>query len=124
MTLPQHVLDFIRDHVDSIETLEIILLLHRAPDTFWRPEAIESHLGLKPGTAEKCLQKLDVSGIALQGMTRGYRYRATDAAVDRSVKALAAAYAEHRISVVNAVYSENLRRLRAFADAFKVKGDT
>jgi hypothetical protein len=121
MSLPDPVLEFIRKYVDSIETMEILLLLQRAPDTFWTAAAINSHFGMKQGIAEKRLQVLAQNGFITQGMTGGYRYTPRDEGLRADVSALAAAYADHRSTLANAIFSENLGRLRAFADAFKVK---
>ena len=64
----------------------------------------------------------DARGI-VKGASRGYRYNPGNEALDAAVGELAAAYADRRVSVVNAVFSENLARLRAFSDAFKVKSE-
>ena len=122
MNLSQPLEAFIGRHIDSIETLEILLLLQRSPDTYWMTSAIESHLGIKSGTAEKRLFALQEHGFVVKGMTGGFRYARNNAA-DANVKALAEAYAEQRTAVVNTVFSENLARLRAFSNAFKVKSE-
>ena len=114
---------FIARYVDSMETLEILLLLQRAPDTFWTPSAIDSHLGMKSGVAENRLRGLLENNFVTKGISGGYRYNARGEERRVAVLALAAAYAETRAEVVNAVYSENLNRLRAFSDAFRVKSE-
>ena len=120
MTLPRQVEELIAGCIDSIETLEILLLLQRSPDTFWRPAAVGSHLGMGEGTAEKRLAGLLGRELVTKGTSGGYRYTPKDDEVREHVSALAAAYAEQRAAVVNAVFGENLTRIRAFADAFKV----
>ena len=39
------------------------------------------------------------------------------------IDALADSYTTRRIEILNAIYSANLIRIRAFADAFKLKKD-
>lgn len=122
--LPAPLTQFIAEAIDSIETLEILLLLHRSPETFWAPSAVESHLGLKKGIAEKRLAGLAQKRLAVRGEeSGGYRYRPENDERRKIVAELAAAYSDKRASVVNTVFSENLARLRAFANAFKVKGE-
>jgi len=121
MSVPQPLQDFIRDHVDTIETLEILLLLQRGPDTYWTGSAIDSHIGMKEGTADKRLQGLVRSGLVARGTSGGYRFMPQKEEQRELVSMLATAYGERRASVVNTVFSENLARLRAFSDAFKVK---
>lgn len=115
--------EFIGRYIDSIETLEILLLLQRSPDTFWRPEAIDSHLGLKPGISDNRLSGLLQNGLVTAGTSGGYRYQVQDEDLKSWVSKLTSEYANRRIHVVNTVYSENLARLRAFAEAFKMKGE-
>ncbi|MGA8808436.1 MAG: hypothetical protein WB973_11210 [Thermoanaerobaculia bacterium] len=123
MSLQQSVMEFISRYVDSMETLEIILLLQRAPDTFWTGSAIDSHFGMKQGTAEKRLHGLLQNRLVSRGTSGGYRYAPKDEELRAGVSALAIAYAERRAVVANIVFSENLERLRAFSDAFKVKSE-
>jgi len=115
--------EFIAQYVDSIETLEILLLLHRSPDTYWIPKAIESHQGMKPGSAEPRLQRLVADRLVIKGQSGGYRYMVRDPALGRDVDALSAEYGERRVAVVDAIYSEKHSALRAFSDAFKIKGE-
>lgn len=123
MNLPPTLVEFIGRYIDSIETLEILLLLKRSPETYWMPTAIESHLGIRPGLAERYLRELLDNGFIVRGMTGAFRYSPSGDAYDESIAELAAAYAEQRVAVVNTVFSQNLARLRAFANAFKVKSE-
>jgi DNA-binding IclR family transcriptional regulator len=123
MSLPKKLEDFIGRYVDSIETLEILLQLQRSPETVWMAPAMESHLGMKSGTAEKRLESLARHGFAIRGSSSGYRYGTPDKELDATVAELAAMYAERRVMVVNTIFSENLARLRAFSNAFKVKSE-
>lgn len=115
--------DFVRRHVDSIETLEILLLLHRAPDTSWTPPALDDHFGMKSGVADKRLQGLLKHGLVIRDPSGGYRLRPKTEDLRAGLEDLATAYAERRSTVVNTVFSENLARLRAFSNAFKVKSE-
>lgn len=123
MSLPQPLEQFIARYVDSVETLETLLLLKRSSETFWMTSAIESHLGLKSGNAEKRLQGLLQNGFVVKGMSGGYRYCPERAEDDVQVAELAVAYAERRAAVLNFLFSDNLSSLRAFANAFKVKSE-
>jgi hypothetical protein len=123
VSLQQPIEEFIRRYIDSIEALEILMLLQRAPDTFWTPVAIESHLGMKQGIAEQRLQRLLQNGFVTKGMSGGYRYAPADDDLRAGISALAAAYADGRSAVLNVVFSESHPRLRAFSDAFKVKSE-
>ncbi len=123
MSLPQPLEQFIARYVDSVETLETLLLLKRSSETFWMTSAIESHLGIKAGSAEKRLQSLLQNGFVVRGMSGAYRYCPKRADDDALVAELATAYAEQRTAVLNFLFSDSLARLRAFANAFKVKSE-
>jgi hypothetical protein len=94
VSLQQSVIDLIRRYIDSMETLEIILLLQRAPDTFWTASAIDSHFGMRQGTAEDRLQGLLENHLVTKGKSGGYRYAPEDEELRAGVSALAIAYAE------------------------------
>lgn len=122
MSLPPALERFIARSIDSIETVEILLLLARTPDTYWTAEALESHLGMRSGSgADRRLAFLAENGLVVRGASGGYRYAAASDEQRQLVADLAVAYSERRAAVVNTVFSENLARLRAFAEAFRVK---
>lgn len=114
---------FIATHIHSVEEVEIVNLLTRSPDTFWSAEAIASHLGLNQDTVANKARDLVRRGILAAGESGPvFRYAPSTPAALESVVALLAMYRDHRISVINAIYSANLTRLRSFADAFKLGG--
>ncbi|MGH9418567.1 MAG: hypothetical protein ACRD3J_01230 [Thermoanaerobaculia bacterium] len=124
MTISKSLTEFIGCNVDSIETLEILMLLQRAPDTFWTAVAIESQLGMRSGVSGPRLDSLCENGLIVRGFTAGgYRYSPGNEALRSLVEELATAYADSRAVVLNAVHSEHLDRLRAFADAFRMKSE-
>jgi hypothetical protein len=120
--LPQEVRDLIVSDFDSVESVEIVLLLRRSPQTFWAARAVAEQLGIRADIAGAKLDALGRRGIlSVGGQTGAFRYAPKDAAVAKAIDALAAAYADRRVSVINTIYSANLERLRAFSDAFRVK---
>ena len=121
--LPGPLEQFIARYIDSVETLEALLLLKRSSETFWMTSAIESHLGFKAGNVEKRLQSLLQNGFVVRGLSGAYRYSPERAEDDAQVAELAAAYADRRAAVLNALFNANLGPLRAFANAFKVKSE-
>jgi hypothetical protein len=112
---------FIANNIQSVEELEILLLLHRSPETFWAVEAISQHLGIKPELVSSRAHELERKGLLKAGES-GPIFRFDNAEPDAvaTVSELDIAYRDRRISVLNAIYSANLTRLRTFADAFKL----
>ena len=108
--------------IDSVESAELLVLLHRSADTFWAAEAAAHRLGIKPDIAQNKLNALADCGLLARGSgTIAFRYAPSDEAQTRLVDQLVAAYANQRITVLNTIYSANLDRLKAFTDAFKLK---
>jgi hypothetical protein len=112
------------DPVDSVEALELLLLLRRSPDTFWSSDAAAQQLGIRRELSERKLTQLAGRNLLVRGLETGaYRYAPADDEVRAAVDELAAAYDEQRITVINAIYSANVERLRAFANAFRLKDE-
>jgi hypothetical protein len=115
---------FLAEVFDSVESVEIVLLLRRSPDTFWTSKAVASVLGVREDLAAKKLSALDAAKLLTCGESTGaYRYAPGEAALASRVDELADVYAGQRIDVINLIYSSNLERLRAFSNAFKVNGE-
>jgi hypothetical protein len=115
--------DFVAANVHSVEELEILLLLQRSPETFWSADAIAQHLSLRPdGVAGRC-RELERRGL-LRGGESGpvFRFAPADSDAVAQVARLATMYRDQRITVLNAIYSAGLTRLRSFAEAFKLGG--
>ena len=121
--LPQELHRFIAEAIDSVESLEILLLLRRSPDTFWASTAVAQQLGLSQAVADARLRNLQKGELVVSGSATGaFAYAVKSAERHALVDRLALAYAEQRIHVINTIYSENLERLRAFSNAFRLKG--
>ena len=116
-------LRLITNTFNSVEAIELTLLLRRSPDTFWSADAAATHLGISPTVSSARLSELAAAGVLVRGATSAaYRFApAQQLAAD--VDALADSYTTRRIEILNAIYSANLIRIRAFADAFKLKKD-
>ena len=114
--------ELIGSSIDSVEALEIILLLLRSPQTYWAPLAIAEQLGIGVDVAMAKMEAFHRRGILkLGGTTVAYRYGPADKSLAGSIEDLARAFSEHPVSIINAIDSLRLERLRAFPDEFRVK---
>ena len=110
------------DPIDSVEALELLFLLRRSPDTFWTAGAASQKLGIRADLASRKLSRLVEAKLLVRGRDTGaYRYAPATDDWRKLVDDLAAEYEERSIGVINAIYSANLERLRAFSDAFRLK---
>jgi DNA-binding IclR family transcriptional regulator len=90
--------------IDSMESIEILLLLRRS-EAFWTSEAVAQQLGIpKETAAQKLAAMARAQLLAIGSDTGAYRYAPRSEAAREALDKLA-----------------NLERLRAFSDAFRLK---
>jgi hypothetical protein len=120
--LRPEVLQLIAECIDSLESLEALGLLYRSPDTFWSADAVAAQIGARPDVVAQKLQQLAGTGLlSLAKDSVAYRYAPVAASSCQGVDLLMKAFANRRVDVVNAIYSSNMERLRAFSNAFRLK---
>ena len=114
---------FIATRIHSVEDVEILTLLSRSPDTFWSADAMGQHLGIKPDVVAARARDLVRRDLLRSGESGPvFRFAPANDELKEQVNALVDAYRDRRVTVINAIYSANLTRLRSFADAFKLGG--
>ena len=110
---------FLATRIDSVETLELLLLAARGTAVLPAAAAAE-RLGIDPEVGAAKLEALATGGL-LSREEGGFRYAPPDPDVRKLVVDLGRDYAVSRANVINVIYSANLERLRKFADAFRVR---
>jgi hypothetical protein len=121
--LPEDVDRFLARHVDTIEQLEVLLLLHRLPAADWTAEAVANALYIQPASAARRLAALADFGLlaAKSASAPTYRYAPQSAELDQTVGRLAETYRERRVAVITAIASRPMENVRAFSDAFRIR---
>ena len=117
--------DFIARYIDSVELLEVLLLVRAAPDKKWTPSEIARALTSTPHSAALRLNDL-VRRDLIQVDPRAegtFLYSPTSDEVDRQIDQLAEAYAKRRTTVIGLIFSGPSEGVRGFADAFKLRED-
>jgi hypothetical protein len=118
--IPEDVKRAIGALVESLDHLQILLLLYRGRDRGFKVTEIVMAVGIQEGSARRELERMRGQALALLDEATGaYRYHAEDG-VDADVARIAAAYGTNRIAVINHVASRTLQRIRALADAFRL----
>ena len=117
--------EFIALYINSVELLEILLLLRAAPDKEWRADEVAKALTSTPDSTELRLRDLTRKELARveEGEPKTFRYSPTSEEVDRSVDRVAEAYAKRRTTVIALIFSGPSEGVRGFADAFKLRED-
>jgi DNA-binding IclR family transcriptional regulator len=111
--------------VDSLEGLEVLIMLYRRADKAFTAAEVAAELGLREAAAARELDQLLVRRLVTKdaGASPRYRLVSTSAEGERleDVRRVAEAYGNRRIAVINHVASRTLTRIRSLADAFRFK---
>lgn len=118
--LPDDVRRFIRECIDSVELLHVLLMLRDNEERRWTPELLSAELRSSPQSIGRRLEHLRQHRLAVLEPD-GYRYGATRN-VDRVVQRLADLYRERRTTIIDVIFSTPADPLQSFSDAFKVRG--
>lgn len=123
---PENVERFIRDHIDSVELIEVLLLLKRNPGREWTAQQVSERLYTSPRSAANRLDALRASrlvSVREDGSQAYHRFQPADGALLRTVDDLEKVYGERRTTVINMVFSRPDEKIRTFADAFRIRED-
>ena len=129
---------FVRQHIGSIELLEVLLLLHRRPEEAWDADTVAAELRIQPRSVAGRLAVLNGMGLAKpqasgtdppppsqNGAVNGYpttelfRFE-PESALAPLVDELAAVYQTHRVRIIEIIFSQPADNIRVFADAFVI----
>lgn len=119
--IPSDLQDFIFRYIDSIAQLEALLLLRAHPDMDWDGKRTAARLYASEPEIAEALARLCADGFVdcKEGV---YRYGPQASEQQAMIDRLADAYSRHLIPITNMIHSKP-RRIREFADAFKLRKD-
>lgn len=121
--VPRHVEQFIADHINSVEQLEVLLLLHGRASEEWTAATVARELYIDPGSAGRRLADWHARGLlsVSEAPDPSYRFAPQDSELRRTVRDLASTYAERRVTVTNLIFSKPTDHISVFADAFRIR---
>jgi hypothetical protein len=121
--IPEPVRRLLLEQLDSIAQLEVLLLLHRTAPDEWDAAQLAQELRIDIAWASEQLDVLQRRGLLTASPSDPSRRRFEPGTPDlaKAVEALAACYADRRVSVVALLYSQSADRIRVFADAFRIR---
>jgi hypothetical protein len=124
-SLSPEVEDFITKYIESLEELEVLLLLSNSPDKSWSPKAVDEEIKSSLTSVEQRLQRLASNGLlnVTNNPELAYQYQPATPATAEAVKAVASAYKERRLKVIEFLFSKPISPLQRFSDAFKIRKD-
>lgn len=119
--IPEEVRNFLLQCIDSVEQLEVLLLLHRTPEQDWSPETVAQALYSNADSIRRRLAGLHANGLLASTASSSYRYQPKTSALDATVRLLADTYRERRVAVITVIASKPMENVRAFSDAFRLR---
>ncbi len=119
--LPADVHRFLHDHIDSVEHLEVLLLVARTPERGWSAPEVAETLYSHPSSIRLRLARLLGQGLLREIEEGCYKYAPRSAELHETVQRVADCYHERRVAVITLIASKPLDNVRAFSDAFRVR---
>jgi hypothetical protein len=119
--IPDDVLHFIQASIQSVWTLELLLLMRRALDRAWTAPALIAELRSSTLVVANGLAALLAAGLIIEETEGCFVYRPARAELGEVVDRLAAAYADFPFAVTQAILSAPNDKIRTFADAFRIR---
>lgn len=119
--VPAELREFLAKHIDSIAELEALLLVRESREAAWEAHGLAKRLYIEERQATEVLSHLTAQGFLARD-ANSYRYAPMSADLDRLTGLLAEYYRRHLIPITQLVHAKS-RRIRQFADAFKLKKD-
>jgi hypothetical protein len=123
--LPNDVAQFIVEYVDSIEQLEVLLLVRATAPKEWDGTTVARELRIDARSAASRLANMAARGLLVTTDAAAGRYRFDPKSPElrRVVGQLADTYDERRVSVITLIFSKPSDTIRSFADAFRIRKD-
>ncbi|MFN8390375.1 MAG: hypothetical protein U0136_08810 [Bdellovibrionota bacterium] len=118
--LPKELHELVLRFVDSLEELEILLLLRGADNQAWSVRAVNERIRSTEVSVEQRLEKLSASGFVSKS-GNAYRFAPQSKDLERAAELLAEGYRERRLKIIEAIFSKPLHGIRSFSDAFIIR---
>jgi hypothetical protein len=113
---------FINKNINSVEQIEVLLILHASPERIWSVDEISAIMRSSPNSIRSRLESLVSRRLCSEVASgEGYRYAASGR-LHAMVETLAHEYAQRRFSVIELVFSRP-DAARTFADAFRLRDE-
>jgi hypothetical protein len=118
--VPKEVERFIATDIESVEQLEVLLLLRAAPEKQWTAQEVARALVFRVDSAADWLARMAERGLLAQFDNR-YLFAPATPEVTETIDALAESFAKYRVTVIALIFSKPSDRVRLFSDAFRIR---
>jgi hypothetical protein len=118
--LPEDVHRFLYQNIDSVEQLEVLLLLRQSPRG-WSADEVARELYSHPSSILHRLSSLAGRGLLRELEPACFQYAPRSADLHETVTRVAETYRERRVAVITLIASKPVENVRAFSDAFRIR---
>lgn len=112
--------DFVTRHIVSLEELEVLLLLQDEKERDWSAAEINGRLRSQQSSIEKWLEALVSLRLAARANDR-FRFAPASEELAQGAAAVAEAYRERRLKVIELIFSKPDESLLTFIRAFDLR---
>jgi len=124
--LPEDLQQLLQTHVPSFPAAEVLVFLAQHRSESWTANAVGQAMrpsSLSPQDIQEYLALFHAHGLIAGNPDTSYQYQPADPKIGSAVESLVKAYNEKPVTLIRTIYALADRKLRSFADAFKLKED-
>ena len=121
LNISQELKTFLKEHIHSVFSLEVLLLLRREQSRSFTASEIANELGIENDVTPQLLELTSARLISTaNGDGPKYRYAPVDKELESQVDHLAVAYAKQRVPILSLILAEHADRIRGFVEAYRL----
>jgi hypothetical protein len=123
---PSDVVQFVNEAVDSIEQLDLLVMLIESLDRWWDAVSAGRAHGINPGSMQRDLERLATRNLLAVNLRKdvSYRFEPGSPTLRATSQAFAAAYRQNPRAVFRLAVERQKRAVRDFAEAFRIRRET
>ena len=120
--LPPAVKSFIREHIQSVEQIEILSLMRTTPARDWTASSLDQTLRSSEQSIARRLADFTRAGLLVESdhAAKMFRYQPRDAALDAAAAETLQAYRTRPVLVIETIFKPDDPG-QSFADAFRIR---
>jgi len=125
VNISQELKTFLKEHIHSVSSLEVLLLLRREQSRSLTASEVAKQLGIETDVAQQ-LSELSAAHLVCTANSdvAKYRYAPADEKLESLVDQLAAAYVKQRVPILSLILTEHADRIRGFVEAYRINRAT
>jgi hypothetical protein len=123
--LPAEVRGFLGRYIESVEQLEILLLVASNPSRAWNVQEVYGVIRSSEGSVAHRLASFAREGLLQAGDSQPptYSLAAVSGDLHAAISKTAEVYQTRRVRVIEAIFKSELDPIQGFANAFKLRKD-